>query len=172
MPLTVSVLPNLLTALRLSLALPLAAALYHYELAGVTGLLSLAIVTDLLDGWLARKLSVCSAFGAYFDATADFALVTAAFGALTVRGVYPAWVLLLIGLMFAQFVLTSRGSQLVYDPVGRYFGAALYGVVFALALLPDLLLSYALLAGIVVLSTLSLGTRACWLARTPLLRKD
>lgn len=168
---TLKMLPNLLTAIRLSLAPPLAAALYRYELPWVAGLLSLAIATDLLDGWLARKLRACSAFGAYFDATADFALVTGAFGVLTVRGVYPAWLLLLIGGMFGQFILTSRGSQPVYDSVGRYFGAVLYGAVVALVLLPDLLLSDALLASIVVLSALSLSARAHSLLQPSVLRK-
>lgn len=164
---SVKILPHLLTAIRVGLALPLAAALYRYDLPLVTVLLSLAVVSDLLDGWLARKLNACSTFGAYFDATADFALVAAAFGALTLRGVYPAWMLLLIGLMFAQFVLTSRARRAMYDPVGKYFGAALYSVILALTLLPDLLLSYALLAGIVMLSVLSLGTRVFWLIRIP-----
>jgi phosphatidylglycerophosphate synthase len=168
---SVKALPHLLTAIRLSLALPLAAALYRYDLLCVTVLLFLAGVTDLMDGWLARKLNICSTFGAYFDAAADFVLVAAAFGVLALRGVYPVWVLLLIVLMFAQFVLTSRRKQPMYDPVGKYFGAALYSAVFALTLLPDLLLSYALLAMLVMLSVLSLSARALWLKRTALTRK-
>lgn len=172
LPPSVRMLPFVLTAIRLSFALPLAAALYRYDLPLVAVLLALAAITDLLDGWLARRLKACSAFGAYFDATADFALVAVAFSVLAVRGVYPAWALLLIGLMFAQFVLTSRQRQPVYDPVGKYFGAALYSVVFALTLLPDLLLSYALLAGIVMLSGLSLSARALWLIQIPVTRKD
>lgn len=162
---SVRALPQLLTAIRLSFALPLAAALHGGDLPLAAALLSLAIITDLLDGWLARRLDACSTFGGYFDAIADFVLVTAAFGALTARGVYPPWMLLIIGLMFAQFILTSASKQPVHDPIGKYYGAALYSALLALALLPDWLLSDTLLVGIVVLSAVSLSTRAFWLAQ-------
>jgi len=163
-------LPSILTGLRLLVALPLGSALYHYDLSPVVWLLSLAVITDLLDGWLARRLQVCSTFGAYFDTTADFALAMAAFGALTARNVYPLWVLAIIVLMFVQFVWTSRYGQPLYDPVGKYYGAVLYSVVFVLVMLPDLVLSYMLLAAIVIVSALSLGTRIFWLLRTPRVR--
>jgi phosphatidylglycerophosphate synthase len=134
-------------------------------------LLVVAATSDVLDGWLARRLGICSAGGAYLDATADFVLVFAACGVLVARGVFPIWVLWLVAFMFAQFVLTSRpmsrrGSKPpVYDPVGKYFGATLYVAVLVLIALPDLLLSYAAVAVIAALSAVSLTTRAVTLMR-------
>ncbi len=158
-------LPSLVTGARLVLIVPLCAALAAYDRPQALGLLLLAALSDLADGWLARRLKACTTFGAYFDAAADFALVAASYGVLVARGVYPGWLLLLIGAMFAQFVLTSRRQRPIYDPIGRYYGAALYASVFALVLVPDLLLSYALLLALVVLSTASLTSRAAALAR-------
>jgi CDP-diacylglycerol--glycerol-3-phosphate 3-phosphatidyltransferase/cardiolipin synthase len=152
-------LPNLITLMRAAAAVLFGLALLHYDIGVGLGLLAFAGLTDVLDGWLARRLGVCSAAGAYLDAAADGLMVGAGFIVLVARGVYPPWVLVLLGVMFAQFVLVTRGGKPVYDPVGKYYGAALYGVLLALLLVPDVLLSLALLAGVVGLSALSLGSR-------------
>ncbi len=157
-------LPNSITSLRFALVLPLITALDRYDVALAVGLLMLIMLSDVLDGWLARRWHVCSSFGAYLDASADFTVLFAAFGMLVAHGVYPAWLLMLIGGMFGQFVLTARFKAPVYDPMGKYFGALLYGVVLAL-LLPDLLLSYTLLAIIVGMTTLSLYGRGVLLLK-------
>lgn len=159
------ILPNALTALRVALALPFAAALYQYEVSLSVALLLLAVTTDVVDGWLARRLGACSRAGMYLDVGADFMMVGAGFGVLVIRGVYPAWLLLIMALMFVQFVIGSRSGRPVYDPVGKYYGTALYSVLFALMLLPDALLSESLLVGVVGLSGLSISTRVTYLAR-------
>lgn len=157
-------IPNALTILRGGLAIPVYLLLVDYQVTAALCLLSVAMLTDVLDGYLARRLKVCSAWGAYADSTADFLVVMGGFHALTTHGVYPFWLpLLLIG-MFGQFVLTSR-QQLIYDPIGKYYGAALYGTIIALILLPDLLLSYALLLALLGMSTVSISTRAVSLLR-------
>jgi CDP-diacylglycerol--glycerol-3-phosphate 3-phosphatidyltransferase/cardiolipin synthase len=141
-------LPNLLTAVRFVVAAPLVVALQRFDVGLAVLLLCIAVASDILDGWLARRLKVCSTAGAYLDAAADFTLLFAAFTVLVLRSVYPAWLLLVIGVMFIQFIVTSRLKTPVYDPVGKYIGAMLYAALFALLLLPDLLVSYGLLAGI------------------------
>jgi CDP-diacylglycerol--glycerol-3-phosphate 3-phosphatidyltransferase/cardiolipin synthase len=141
-------LPNLLTAVRFAAAVPLVVALHHFDVGLAVLLLCIAAASDVLDGWLARRLKVCSTRGAYLDAAADFTLLFAAFTVLVLRGVYPAWLLVVIGAMFAQFIVTSWLKTPMYDPVGKYIGAMLYAALFALLLLPDLLVSYGLLAGI------------------------
>lgn len=79
-------LPNLLTWLRI-LAIPLLVAVYlvpgeSFGM-GLRNLLAtlifvLAAVTDAIDGWLARRMGVVSAFGAFLDPVADKLLVCAA----------------------------------------------------------------------------------------------
>lgn len=152
-------LPSALTALRLASIPWLLQALNQHHQAWAIGLLLLAGLTDILDGHLARKLGVCSTFGAYFDVSADLALVLAAFATFARQGIYPAWTLLLIGAMFAQFVLTSRLGRPVYDPVGKYYGAFLLvgsGITVAL---PDFAVCYTLLAAILGLTLASLSSR-------------
>ena len=96
-----------------------------------------AVFTDALDGFLARKLDGASLFlGTYSDAVADFFLVLAVFSAFVSKGLYPFWVLLIIIGMFVQFVLTSRLARPVYDPIGKYYGVFLFGVAGVTQVLP------------------------------------
>ncbi|MFT4253804.1 MAG: CDP-alcohol phosphatidyltransferase family protein [Caulobacter sp.] len=98
-------LPNLLTALRI-LALPFLAWAVLAD-AGWTALaLFLAAgLTDVLDGWIARRFGLTSAFGAMFDLLADRLLTLVSLGALMAAGAFPGfWIaapLLLIARNFA-----------------------------------------------------------------------
>jgi phosphatidylglycerophosphate synthase len=87
------------------------------------------IFTDFLDGYLARKLGVSSRFGTYFDVTTDFALVFCMFLVFASVGLCADWVPVVITAVFAEFMLTSRSLTKIYDPVGKYFGSLLYGVI-------------------------------------------
>jgi CDP-diacylglycerol--glycerol-3-phosphate 3-phosphatidyltransferase/cardiolipin synthase len=97
-----------------------------------------AVLSDAVDGRVGRRLGGASPLlGAYSDPMADFALVLAAFMAFVLKDLYPGWLLLLIVAMFAQFVLTSRPAGPIYDPVGKYYGAFLFGAAGLTALLPS-----------------------------------
>lgn len=158
-------LPSAVTALRCGLALPVYLLLLDYQVAAGLLLICAATATDVLDGWLARRLDVCTATGAYFDAVADLLVICAGFAALVTHDVYPAWLLAVFLLIFVQFVLTSNTNQVIYDPVGKYYGAVLYSVLVALLLLPDLLLSYALLGFVLCLTLISMIQRWAILLR-------
>lgn len=108
----------------------------------------LAVITDAFDGYSARKLGVTSDYGAYFDIAADFILVLVAFFTFTIIGVYPYWLLLLIILVFIQFILTSKLKVLVYDPVGKYYGAFLFAVILVTLIFPPAFYSFLLIATI------------------------
>lgn len=64
-------LPNALSAARLLLLLPLWLLALRGEAQAVGWLLVAAGATDVLDGWLARRLGATSAFGAQLDSLAD-----------------------------------------------------------------------------------------------------
>ena len=51
------------------------------------------------------------------------------FGVFSVSGCYPYWVLLLILFKYAQFAITSFSLEIIYDPVGKYYGSLLYGTI-------------------------------------------
>jgi len=98
-------------------------------------LFAAAVITDLLDGHLARKLNVTTRFGGFFDATTDFVFVIAIYTFFSLHGFYPLWLLLLIAASFVLFIVSSHYAKKLYDPVGRYIGSALYiGVVLTLVL--------------------------------------
>ena len=76
-------LPNALTWSRV-IAIPLLMAVFYLPIASATidliatVIFVLAAITDWLDGWLARRLGVTSAFGAFLDPVADKLIVCAA----------------------------------------------------------------------------------------------
>lgn len=106
------------------------------------------VITDAFDGYSARKLGVTSDYGAYFDIIADFILVLVAFLTFIIIEIYPYWLLLLIVLVFLQFILTSKLKVLVYDPVGKYYGAFLFAVIFVTLVCPPSFYSGLLIATI------------------------
>ena len=118
----------------------------------------LAVITDAFDGYSARKLGVVSDYGAYFDIIADFILVLVAFLTFIIIEIYPYWLLLLIVLVFLQFILTSKLNVLVYDPVGKYYGAFLFAVIFVTLVCPPSFYSWLLIA-IILFTIISLISR-------------
>jgi phosphatidylglycerophosphate synthase len=103
-------------------------------------ILIFAVLTDGIDGYLARKLDSTSSFGAYFDVTADFILIMAGFSAFILNGIYPFGLLLLLIFMFLQFVITSKAHVPIYGPLGKYYGSFLFLVVFITLIFPNTLL--------------------------------
>jgi len=112
----------------------------------------LAIISDALDGHIARKLGISSDSGAYLDIIADFFLVLISFLAFIISGIYPYWLLLLIILVFLQFILTSKFNVLIYDPVGKYYGAFLFAIILITLVSPNIY--YNILLIIIVLFTI------------------
>ena len=115
--------------------------------------------TDILDGVLARKLGVTSSFGAYFDATADCCLIIILFSAFVINNIYPFWVLIIIGFMFLQFILTSKIKHPIYDPIGRYCGVFFFVVIGTTLIFPYSSVFFGLLITILSFSAISLISR-------------
>jgi phosphatidylglycerophosphate synthase len=126
-------IPTMISSLRIAV-LPL--FFFFYSPTNIVPCLVLwafSASTDFFDGYLARKLKATSRFGAYYDATTDFALVVGIFTFFTTRSFFPIWLPLLIVASFIQFIVTSHYVKKLYDPVGKYIGSALYiGIVLTL----------------------------------------
>ncbi|EQD59187.1 phosphatidylglycerophosphate synthase, partial [mine drainage metagenome] len=88
--------PNLLSALRLLLALPVALAIGYRDYPTALVLAALAALSDALDGFLARRFRWQSQFGAVLDPLADKLLLVSCFIALTYVGVVSLELTLLV----------------------------------------------------------------------------
>jgi phosphatidylglycerophosphate synthase len=128
----------------------------------------LALITDFLDGPIARRRGTVTAFSGTFDHTTDFLFVTSGLYAGALRGTFP-WILpILITLAFAQYVTDSywvhRHTKLRGSKLGRYNGI-LYFVPSILDILIRMGLMFlqpvlTILVWLLVLTTLlSMGQR-------------
>jgi phosphatidylglycerophosphate synthase len=121
-----NLVPSGISALRL-VALPI--FLYYYAAGNPFACIlvfGLSQVTDLIDGYAARKLNAASKAGAYFDVVTDFVFIAGIFTAFTLSGYYPVWIMALIAASFGQFIISSVYTKKLYDPLGRYIGSVLY----------------------------------------------
>jgi cardiolipin synthase len=89
-------LPNFLTALRM-LAAPLTAYfILHGNDTAALAAFAFAGLSDVADGYLARRFSPGSRFGVYLDPAADKLLMLASFVTLTMIGAVPLWLTALV----------------------------------------------------------------------------
>ena len=61
--------------------------------------------------------------------TTDFILIFSMFLVFNSKGFVSYWVLILIALFFALFIVTSLLWARIYDPIGKYYGSMLYGAI-------------------------------------------
>jgi phosphatidylglycerophosphate synthase len=170
-------IPNTITLLRL-IALPHLIYSFNNLSMFVTFSLFLAsITTDLIDGYVARKLSSTSKFGAYLDVIVDFIFITGMYLIFSFKEIYSPWLLLVIVFVFTQFVVSNIIlKQTIYDPVGKYFGSILFGGIGVTILISEQLISnlavfsdqlvYIMVTAFIVISALvSLLSRFIYLLR-------
>ncbi len=123
------------------------------------------LFTDFLDGYLARRHKACSKLGTYFDATTDFILVFSLLFAFGSGGFYAEWIPILVAAIFAFFVLTGISFGRVYDPVGKYYGSMLYGMVGLRFIFSGQLFCSLVTASIVAFSLASIVSRVFYLMK-------
>ena len=169
---------NALTAIRLLLALPfgMVMAAGTERSAVVAALMFVtAIVTDLLDGRIARRTGSASSVGGTFDHGTDFLFVMSGLVGGVTRGAFPWLLPIVIAVAFGQYVVDSywlHGQrQLRKSQLGRY-----NGILYFVPLGGDILLRLGFrfvrlllqpIAWLLVLSTLiSIGQRLVGLRRS------
>jgi CDP-diacylglycerol--glycerol-3-phosphate 3-phosphatidyltransferase len=100
-------LPDQLTLAR-AFAVPLVVVLFAWDFENhaywATAVFVVAMATDQVDGWLARRWNQTSAFGSLLDPIADKVLVMAALVMLIAEGVAPAW---MVAAIVAREILVS-----------------------------------------------------------------
>ena len=163
---------NALTAFRLLLAAPFAvsmAAADRRHAAGAALILAAAVVSDILDGVVARRRATASPGGQLFDHATDAVFVASGLAGGALRGAFPALLPILVAAAFAQYVIESRwvhgGPGLRGSRLGRYNGilyfAPLGGDILVRVGVRQLEHLVTALAWLMVASTaLSMGLRA------------
>jgi CDP-diacylglycerol--glycerol-3-phosphate 3-phosphatidyltransferase len=82
-----------------------------------------ASLTDLLDGYLARKHNLVTDFGKFMDPLADKLLVCSALICFTGMGILPSWMVLII--IAREFIIS--GFRLVAASKGTVIAASWWG---------------------------------------------
>ena len=121
-------LPDQLTLVR-ALAVPLVVVLFAWDFDGhaywATAVFAVAMATDQVDGWLARRWEQTSSFGSLLDPIADKVLVLAALVMLIGEGVAPGW---MVAAIVAREIAVS-GLRLAALERGVVMGARDLGKV-------------------------------------------
>ncbi len=136
-------LPNLLTIARLALTPYLFLLMWRHDYRGLLWPFALVGVTDVLDGFLARRLHASSRLGAILDPIADKLLLSGTFLVLALTGAIEVWIaavvlgrdVLILGGAGA-LALARPGSQFPPSPWGKLstFVQVLY-IMFAMGAL-------------------------------------
>ena len=115
-------LPDQLTLAR-ALAVPIVVVLFAWDFPNhaywATAVFAVAMATDQVDGWLARRRNQTSAFGSLLDPIADKVLVLATLAMLVGEGVAPAW---MVAAIVAREIAVS-GLRLAAMERGIVMGA-------------------------------------------------
>ena len=132
---------NLLTAVRLMLAIPVA---FGFAVNGLLPgpilllLISLACTTDYLDGKVARATNSSSAKGQLFDHATDFIFVTSGLAGCAIAGLLNPYLPALIVIAFSQYVIDSyffyRQKELRMSFLGRWNGILYFGPLVLLSI--------------------------------------
>jgi cardiolipin synthase len=102
-------LPNALTLLRILLVGPVVWLLLHGDYPRTLIVFAIAAVTDAIDGLLAKRFGWTSELGKVLDPLADKLLLVAMFVTLSVLGLAPVWLTVLV---VARDVVIAFGALL------------------------------------------------------------
>jgi cardiolipin synthase len=109
-------LPNLLTALRMLMVVPLAWLILDGHYRGALLVAACAGATDALDGLLAKHYGWQSWLGGVLDPIADKLMLLACFLSLGMVGAHPFW---LVGLVIGRDVVIVAGAVAYHHFIGR-----------------------------------------------------
>jgi cardiolipin synthase (CMP-forming) len=108
-------LPNVISAIRILLVVPIAAALAHHRLATTIVLFGVAAFSDAADGFLAKRFGWQSELGAVLDPAADKLLLATVFITLAYLKLVPLW---LMAAAVARDVIIVGGAVLYRSLIG------------------------------------------------------
>lgn len=138
-------MPNLLTALRIVLIIPFAIYLWQDNYYWAFYLAAIAIASDILDGFIARKFKMQSRLGAFLDPIADKLTTLIAFYLLSLKGLLPFWIFAITlardaTLLGGFFILYQKRIQTLPLPVlsGKISTLFQFLLIFSVIIPPQL----------------------------------
>ncbi|MGQ9818326.1 MAG: CDP-alcohol phosphatidyltransferase family protein [Candidatus Kapaibacteriales bacterium] len=156
-------LPNILTIIRLVLLIPINIFMFTRNKEIALSLIFIAWITDLLDGYLARKLNAVSVLGKMLDPIADKLLIFSIVLSLIFTKIIPYWLGITIIvrdlLILSAGLLTIRQYKYVIQSnwVGKSSAFLIGATLFVLLIIentPVQTLLYITLLAVVILSLL------------------
>jgi cardiolipin synthase len=113
-------LPNLVTALRMLLVVPLCGLIQGGRFEAALVVAAVAAASDALDGFLAKRFGWTSRLGGLLDPVADKLLLMAAFVGLALVDGVPAW---LAGLVVGRDLAIVAGAVAYHNLIGPFDAA-------------------------------------------------
>jgi len=134
-------IPNTLTVIRLGL-IPVFIWFYHIgEPTTALIIYLIAGVTDILDGYIARRFNMMTKLGTMLDPLADKLMLIAALGCLTYSKLIPNWVLYVV--LLKEGILIIGGLVMYFSHIKRVIPSNVFGkvatIVFYIAVATSLL---------------------------------
>jgi cardiolipin synthase len=110
-------IPNLITLARILLVPVMVWAIAAGEMQLAFALFLLAGLSDLVDGFLAKRFNMATELGAYLDPLADKALIVSIYVTLGIADAIPRWLVILVVSRDIMIVSAVILSWLVNKPV-------------------------------------------------------
>lgn len=134
--------PNILTIIRFFLIIPLIFFAFQDNYIAAIIILTISGITDILDGYIARKFNFVTDFGKLMDPLADKTTQIALLGTLTIQKIIPLWIIVIV--IIKEFMMISGasflyGKELVVS--SKWYGK-LATVLFYIAIVCSLFTEY------------------------------
>ncbi len=134
--------PNILTIIRFLLIPIIIVLAFQDDYIATIIVLTISGLTDVLDGYIARKFNFISNFGKLMDPLADKLTQVALLATLTIQGIIPIWIIFIV--IIKEFLMVSGasflyGKELVVS--SKWYGK-LATVLFYLAIVCSLFIQY------------------------------
>jgi cardiolipin synthase len=110
-------IPNLITLARILLVPVIIWAITAGEMRIAFLVFLIAGLSDLVDGFLAKRFGMATELGAYLDPLADKAMIVSIYVALGIAGAIPRWLVILVVSRDIMIVSAVMLSWLVDKPV-------------------------------------------------------
>ena len=134
--------PNLLTMLRFVLIPFIFINIMKENYISAFIVLTISGITDILDGFIARKFNFITDFGKLIDPLADKSTQICVLLALALKNIVPLWILLIV---FLKEVIMIAGASFLYGKelvVSSKWYGKLATVIFYVAIVSSLAVKY------------------------------